>query len=989
MDLEQELRVALAGTYRIEHELGGGGMSRVFAAQDEALGRRVAVKVLSQLDPGVSADRFRLEIQTVARLQHPHIMPLLNAGTAGSTLYYTMPLVEGESLRARLDRAETPGLRDAVQFARDIADALVYAHGHGVMHRDVKPDNVLLSGGHAIVTDFGVAKALVASATSDKLTTAGMAIGTPAYMAPEQLLADPTADHRVDLYALGCVLFEMLAGKPPFSAATVQETMRGHLVATPPSLTAIRADVPADVAAWVDRALAKAPDERWPTAEAARNDLDACLARLSGDGVRPSSPALRPRVRPWHVVGASLALAAAAWAYVGNPWASGLDAGPERIAVMPFVATDPADTTLVRLGRDLVVTLTANLDGVGELRIIDPLSVLAQTTGTKARDVAESRALANRLGARRALVGTLVRSGGLARLDYRLVPTSGSEEPVASGSVAVPLGDSAIMALTDSATWGLLARILPAQQAQVPSFAVQHTRSIPALRAFIDGENHLLGNRWEEAERAYARAIEADSTFWFAYRRVYQAADWNFTGFQRSRELAIANEHIAGFPERERLLMTMPGSGHYREAREQFTAITGRFPDFWQAWFLAGDHILHYGIREFETAQASMPFFERAFELNPRLAPILDHQVFLMGDSAIAERAYVRFRNVFGTSWDTARTDYGVPMEALYGAVRNRYREGRFTVESLDRLASDIVTSRVVPTLVPFLVGAPVLTLDPAGQIAIGGMLASHGAPPATMQSVPLWESAAWAMRGALDSSFAVLDRARVARPSMALARTRATLAVLAEVTGEPYRSVAAAALKDFASIDVSPQMATTRARLAGFLEGMSAYTAGEKARVDSARLRLVSLRDDTAAVALARVLAALRRDLDGDRATALDSLLVAERARGAATTFDYDLTPLIRLPAGLWLAAAGRRALADSVLSFHDNGITSVPGIVMTRAAAPDAMLARARIREQAGDVTAAARFYREFVRLRDLSPVTKRAEVEEATQALARLSR
>src|SRR3989454_665616 len=219
------LQAALGAAYRIERELGGGGMSRVFVAEEVELGRRVVIKVLApELAAGVSVDRFKREIQLAASLQHPHIMPLLAAGPAEELLYYTMPLIEGESLRAKLAREGALPISDTVRILRDVADALAYAHKHGVAHRDIKPDNVLLSNPHAVVTDFGVAKALSQSTGRSSLPSAGVALGTPAYMAPEQAAADPHTDHRCDLYAVGALAYEMLTGRPPFTGADRKST---------------------------------------------------------------------------------------------------------------------------------------------------------------------------------------------------------------------------------------------------------------------------------------------------------------------------------------------------------------------------------------------------------------------------------------------------------------------------------------------------------------------------------------------------------------------------------------------------------------------------------------------------------------------------------------------------------------------------------------------------------------------------------------------
>src|SRR5256714_2434918 len=219
MSLEDRLQAALGESYRVERELGGGGMSRVFLAEETRLGRRVVVKVLPpEMAAGVSAERFEREIQLAAKLQHPHIVPLLTAGAKGDLLYYVMPHIAGESLRSRIAHERALPVGETVRILRDVCDALAYAHGRGVVHRDIKPDNVLLSGRHALVTDFGVAKAVQESNGATALTSVGVALGTPAYMAPEQATADPHTDHRADLYAVGALAYEMLTGRPPFTA---------------------------------------------------------------------------------------------------------------------------------------------------------------------------------------------------------------------------------------------------------------------------------------------------------------------------------------------------------------------------------------------------------------------------------------------------------------------------------------------------------------------------------------------------------------------------------------------------------------------------------------------------------------------------------------------------------------------------------------------------------------------------------------------------
>ncbi len=282
-DLANDLDRTLGPHYRIVRELSGGGMSQVFLAVEVALDREVVIKVLPpNLAVGVSTDRFRREMQTVARLQHPHIVPVLSSGMAGDLLYYIMPYIKGESLRARLQRDVAMPVEESARLLREVADALSFAHAQGVVHRDIKPDNVLLSSGHALVTDFGVAKALGVGDPGQEggLTSVGMALGTPVYMAPEQAMADPHVDHRADLYALGVMAYEMLAGQPPFVAPTPQALIAAHMTRTPESLRVTRSAVPEAFDDLVQRLLAKRPEDRVQHAA----ELLPVLDRLSMPG---------------------------------------------------------------------------------------------------------------------------------------------------------------------------------------------------------------------------------------------------------------------------------------------------------------------------------------------------------------------------------------------------------------------------------------------------------------------------------------------------------------------------------------------------------------------------------------------------------------------------------------------------------------------------------------------------------------------------------
>lgn len=275
-DFRDRLQRALGTAYVIQRELVGGGMSRVFVATETALQRDVVIKVLPpELAAGVNRDRFRREIQLAAALQHPHIVPLLSSGESEDLLYYTMPFIRGESLKSALERRGALPVKEVIRILHDVVDALAYAHEHGVVHRDIKPANVLMSGSHAVITDFGVAKALGASLSAITVTTSGMVIGTPAYMAPEQLAADPAADARVDVYAVGLLAYELLTGTPPFAGrSSPQAMLAAQLTETPKPITDVVPDVPSGLASLVMRCLEKEPRARPGSAEALHAALD-------------------------------------------------------------------------------------------------------------------------------------------------------------------------------------------------------------------------------------------------------------------------------------------------------------------------------------------------------------------------------------------------------------------------------------------------------------------------------------------------------------------------------------------------------------------------------------------------------------------------------------------------------------------------------------------------------------------------------------------
>ncbi|MBA3559905.1 MAG: serine/threonine protein kinase [Gemmatimonadaceae bacterium] len=317
-NLTDRTRAALRDRYEVEREVGRGGMATVFLARDTRHDRPVAVKVLHpDLAASLGTERFLREVRTTARLSHPHILPLLDSGESDGLLYYVMPFVEGESLRARLERQGALPIPDALGIAREVADALGYAHGRGIVHRDVKPENILLESGHALVADFGIARA-VGEAAADRVTATGLAVGTPQYMSPEQLEGRRDVDPRSDLYSLGCVVYEMLAGAPPFSGPTTHAILARRLTEPAPSVRKERDTVPATLDAAVQRALARTPADRFQTA------AELAVALDLGASSAPPGARVGRRQNSW--------------------WLGALAAAVALIAVLAWWATRPPST---------------------------------------------------------------------------------------------------------------------------------------------------------------------------------------------------------------------------------------------------------------------------------------------------------------------------------------------------------------------------------------------------------------------------------------------------------------------------------------------------------------------------------------------------------------------------------------------------------------------------------------------------------------------
>ena len=536
MTLER-LRASLADRYRIERELGAGGMATVYLAQDLKHDRKVAIKVLrEELAASLGADRFLREIHVAAQLQHPHVLTLIDSGAADGFLYYVMPYVEGETLRAKLVRDGEFPVADAVRILREVADALAYAHAHGLVHRDVKPENIMLSGRHALVMDFGVAKAVSEATGRQTLTTVGVALGTPSYMAPEQATADPHVDHRADIYALGIIAYELLAGRPPFTGNTPQQVIAAHVTQPPDAVSRHRAAVPAPLAELVMRCLEKKPADRPQSAQLVLDRLEE-LATPSG-GITPAGTAphraVRRSRRSVYVIAGLLLVAALggiwAWRRQAGPAAT---QGPMRLVVVPFENLGPPDRAYFADG--LVDEVRTRLTGLSGLRVVARTSSEAYR-GTKSTP----QQIGKELGARYLLTGRVrwqdAATGRAAqvRVSPELIRTDDGTTAWEQSFDANPSDAFAVQSrIAGEVSQALNLALTPQDSAMA---GARPTANAAAYDVYLQGEALLQRAEHSDydarpAAALFQQAVALDPSFGLAWARLsyaYMVVYWNF-----------------------------------------------------------------------------------------------------------------------------------------------------------------------------------------------------------------------------------------------------------------------------------------------------------------------------------------------------------------------------------------------------------------------------------------------------------------------------
>jgi len=622
-DLRDQLERGLADRYRLEHELGRGGMATVYLAQDLKHDRPVALKVLHpELAASLGPDRFQREIKLAARLQHPHILTVHDSGETAGQLWFTMPYVEGESLRDRLRRERQLAVEDALRITREAAQALQYAHEHDVVHRDIKPENLLLTrDGNTLVSDFGIAKAL-SGGSEDKLTETGLALGTPAYMSPEQVCAEPTIDGRTDIYSLGCVLYEMLAGEPPYTGPTPQAIVARRLTEPPPRLRTIRS-APESLEQAVHRALARNPADRFATAR----DFARAISEADTTGLGSAESRAAPQQRvPKALVGALLLTLALglAWITYRRSSTAVLPVSATRVAVLPFAVRGSG--SLSYLAEGMVDLLSRDLDGAGDLRTIDPGTILtaARHNGNGVLDVEGGRTVAQRVGAGLYVLGSVLAVGERVRIQAALY--NGADARTGAQTQVTVEGDSAqLFELVDRLSAQLLVKRGRGPVSRLAETAAITTRSLVALKAYLDAERRLRAAslqpaRLDSAITMFQRAITEDSTFALAQYRMAVAAGWAnrpaMSTAAATRALTLSDR----LTERDRRLLTAYVDfrrGAANSAERQYRAILRDYPDDLEALFQLADVLYNYNPLRGRPRGEARELFNRVLALDP------------------------------------------------------------------------------------------------------------------------------------------------------------------------------------------------------------------------------------------------------------------------------------------------------------------------------------------------------------------------------------
>jgi eukaryotic-like serine/threonine-protein kinase len=674
------------GPYRVVREVGHGATARVYLAEDPRHERQVALKVLY---PGVTASvgrqRFLQEIKLAARLQHPHILPVFDSGESDGRLWYAMPFVAGETLRDRLKREPRLPILEGIRIAREVALALDYAHRRGIVHRDIKPANLLLADGQALVADFGIARALdQGSGTSDReesegLTETGLAIGTPAYMSPEQALGGATVDGRSDVYSLGCVLYEMLAGEPPFSGTTAQAVLARRFVEPAPSLRTLRDDAPESLDRVIRQALARDPADRFQSSAEFARALESSTGSPSSTGataVAASASSVRRRRRLLTALTfgalAVLAIGIGTRARLRQHSLTAIALDPGLVAVLPF-RVNTTDSGLASLREGMVDLLHAKLTGEAGLRAVDPRAVLSAwqrqaPSGSAEPPNAAAMEAGRRLGAGKVLVGSMVSVRDQIVLSAALLDTR-SGRSRAQASIEGP-ADS-LGALVDRLSVDLLALHAGESQERLGGLGGY---SWPVLQAYIAGRAAGRDGRYLEAGQQYSRALGLDSTFALAALAqldVISMIDRSDLGggeseperWERASRLAWTVRARLSPRDRSRLAAEIgpryPAYSSLLDVRSAWEAAVAAAPDAAEIWANLADIQFHQGrLLELQDRQPIVAAFQRAWMLDSTYAFPLEHLIDLAADAGDTARVRVLSRIYLDRHPNSELADY-------------------------------------------------------------------------------------------------------------------------------------------------------------------------------------------------------------------------------------------------------------------------------------------------------------------------------------------
>jgi tetratricopeptide (TPR) repeat protein len=1041
--------------YHVDAVIGHGGMGVVYRARDLTLGRTVALKFLrpSLTDDHEARVRLETEAKAASALDHPNVAIVHEIGAVtsplndadGDRLFIAMAYYPGETLRDKISRGPLP-ISEAVGYATQIAAGLACAHDAGIVHRDIKPANVMVNErGEAKILDFGVSRT-----QGSDLTQHGHALGTVAYMSPEQTRG-AEVDHRTDVWSLGVLLYEMLTGTKPFRGA--DETVQIHAIRhdSPMPVRSVRPECPASLAHIVETCLAKDPAARYPRAgeivaalgvgaHESAVDQDAATAGVAA-ATSPPRPGRRIRPSPRQLVamGAVVVIVAAAAGvifYGDRPVRidhAGALTEPKvaHVVVFPFAATS-ADSALERLGRDLALALSSALDGIDDIRTIDPLAALAQARDRSSPSLSESHRLARELNASRFIHGALTRSDTRLRLDAWWYDVGGAA-PLARVTVSADHLD----ALTDAATVALLDRLWQRQPPALANAAVAMKSSVPlARRAFLDGERALSQKDMPAAIAAFERAFALDTTFWWAYwrslaPRLYTGTRWDPIAMQ------TVIDRRWELPTPDRLLIEAEQlSSSTSERIRRLELLLDNHPDHALALWVYASYLARIGTYLGHSTAEARSAFERLLVLDPGLAAAWNRLQWIatvQGDSATAQRA----------AREAARLD-----EASDARSKRLLRASLFESGPIppDKLAEFIEFMLSTPPGIAENVSSGIVADGfPAKQIQLNRAARERGVGHSMEAALWRGEALSWAARGAWDSAMAAADRWVIAgsRADAAAELGAYRLAVAGAVVGGVTPARAAARREAAAdaigrmlrsgiackppalNVDSAPRVTAPPSGLhceaqvrravyqrsdLTWLDGLLAYLNHDVQGIATARARLfsgadlprpvgssfVSPWDSNSRPILDRSLAALALAAAGNELQAARMLAVIEMdvANEYSVSQYAFMHPLLasanRILAARLLRRTGRSADAAPLLNWHEAMLPHAQAEqAWNRAIGSVTLLDRAELAELAADTASALRDYQRFLGWYDAPDPALRPLRDRAVAGVQRLAR